>query len=84
MYRAGQPRLDPEDCSVADQCVSNAGQAIAYESFMQTLYAQPWFDGVTWWTWRADPTVGGASDDGFSPAGKLAAAAAQNFWGPPA
>ena len=84
VYRAGQPRLDPEDCSVADQCVSNAGQAIAYESFMQTLYAQPWFDGVTWWTWRADPTVGGASDDGFSPAGKLAAAAAQNFWGPPA
>ena len=81
--RAGTGRLDPEDCSVWDQCVSTEAQALAYTAFLQTYYAQPWFGGVTFWTWRADPTVGGRSDDGFSPAGKRACNVSRGFWGKP-
>lgn len=77
---AGMPKLDPEDCSVWDQCVSGQAHAIAYTAFFETYYQQPWFDGVLWWTWRADPTVGGTSDDGFSPAGKPSAAAIASYW----
>jgi hypothetical protein len=81
--RAGMGRLDAEDCSVWDQCVSTKAQAMTYTAFLQTYYAQPWFGGVTFWTWRADPTVGGLSDDGFSPQGKAAANVTRDFWGAP-
>ena len=80
-YRAGTPRLDGEDCSVWDQCVSTRAQALAYSAFLQTYYAQPWFDGVLFWDWRADPTAGGSSDDGFTVAGKEAANVTRQFWG---
>jgi hypothetical protein len=79
-YRAGTPRLDGEDCSVWDQCVSTNAQAMAYSAFLQTYSAQPWYSGVLFWTWRADPTVGGLSDDGFSPAGKPASDVCKAFW----
>jgi hypothetical protein len=80
-YRAGTPRLDGEDCSAWDQCVSTNAQAMAYSAFLQTYYSEPWFDGVTFWDWRADPTSGGTSDDGFSPRGKAAANVTFSFWG---
>ena len=79
-YRAGTPRLDGEDCSVWDQCVSTIAQAQAYSAFLQTYSTQTWYNGVLFWTWRADPTVGGLSDDGFSPAGKPARSVCKTFW----
>jgi hypothetical protein len=81
---AGIAKLDPEDCSVWDQCVSMDAHALAYEAFFSTFYAQPWFDGVLFWTWRADPTVGGTSDDGFAPTGKPSAATIASYWLPQA
>jgi hypothetical protein len=80
-YRAGTPRLDGEDCSVWDQCVSLNAQALAYSTFLKVYSTQPWYNGVLFWTWRADPTVGGTSDDGFSPAGKPASTVCKTFWG---
>ena len=80
-YRAGATRLDGEDCSVTDQCVSGAAQAAAYSAFLETYYAQPWFQGVLFWQWRADPTAGGLSDDGFVPAGKATINVTRTFWG---
>ena len=35
LYSPGTPRLDSEDCSVWDQCVSGAAQALAYEAFLE-------------------------------------------------
>lgn len=78
---AGIVELDPEDCSVVDQCATPAAQALAYAGFLQSYYAQPWFDGVLFWTWRVDPTSGGPSDVGFSPAGKPTASLLRSFWG---
>lgn len=63
------------------ECGSCGGHAFPLSNACQTYYAQPWFGGVTFWTWRADPTCGGASDDGFTPTGKGAAAVAKTFWG---
>jgi hypothetical protein len=34
-YRAGTPRLDAEDCSVWDQCVSGVAQGLAYQALLQ-------------------------------------------------
>jgi hypothetical protein len=79
--RAGITVLDPEDGSVVEQCVSTRAQAMAYAGFLATYYAQPWFDGVLFWMWRADPTAGGGSDDGFVPTGKEAAAVVKAAWG---
>ena len=78
--RAGMPKLDPGDCSVWDQCVSNHAQALMYEAFFENYYAQPWFGGVLFWLWRADPTAGGTSDDGFSVWGKPAAGVIAKHW----
>lgn len=74
--------LDPEDCSVWDQCVSVEAQRLTYASWLATYYAQPWFDGFLFWHWRADPTAGGMSSDGFTVQGKPPVEAAiKAFWG---
>jgi hypothetical protein len=80
--RAGIVRPDQEDCSVWDQCVSADAQAMAYAAFFAAYYPQPWFDGVLFWTWRADPTAGGTSDDGFSPNAKSTAEVLMANWLP--
>jgi hypothetical protein len=77
---AGIAKLDPEDCSVWDQCVSMNAHVLIYQAFMETFYAQDWFDGVLFWTARADPTAGGTSDDGFTVIGKPSAGVIANYW----
>ena len=78
----GHADLDAADCSVIDQCVAVDAQALAYEAFIETFYSpnNTWFDGVLFWLWRADPTAGGLSDDGFVATGKPAAAVVAEAW----
>jgi hypothetical protein len=78
----GHTVLDPGDCSVISQCTATRAQALAYEAFIDAFYAaeNPWFDGALFWLWRADPTAGGLSDDGFVVAGKPAAAVIEEAW----
>jgi hypothetical protein len=80
----GHTVLDPADCSVADQCVSTRAQALAFQAFIGAFYddANTWFDGTFWWLWRADPSAGGLSDDGFTVTGKPAAAVIEEAWRP--
>lgn len=74
--------LDGSDCSVNDQCVSVNAQALAYQAWLQTYYAQPWFDGFLFWLWRTDPTAGGLSSNSFSPQGKAPVLSAiKAYWG---
>ena len=76
--------LDAEDCSVWDQCVSITALQLDYEMWLQTYYAQPWFDGFLFWHWRADPTSGGMSSDGLTVQGKPPVQAViKAYWGPP-
>jgi hypothetical protein len=76
----GQTMVDPEDCSVHDQCVVQTAQQLAYQWFLPTYYAEDWHAGTLFWTWRADPTDGGTSHDGFSVAGKLSAGTVASYW----
>jgi hypothetical protein len=74
--------LDPEDCSVWDQCVSVNAQLLTYQWWLNVYYQQPWFDGFLFWHWRADPTAGGMSSDGFTIQGKAPIQqAVKAFWG---
>lgn len=78
----GIDMLDPEDCSVWDQCISINAQLLTYQWWLNVYYAQPWFDGFLFWHWRADPTAGGMSSDGFTLQGKAPILqAVKAFWG---
>lgn len=78
----GVTLLDPEDCSVWDQCVSINALLLTYQWWLQVYYAQPWFEGFLFWHWRADPTAGGMSSDGFTIQGKAPILqAVKAYWG---
>ena len=78
----GVDLLDPEDCSVWDQCVSVSAQLLTYQWWLRVYYAQPWFQGFLFWHWRADPTAGGMSSDGFTIQGKAPILQeVKAFWG---
>lgn len=49
-------------------------QANAYEATFQAVNHQTWFAGSLWWAWSSNYQDGGASDSGFSPKEKPAAA----------
>ncbi len=71
---------DPRDCSVTALCVDLDEQANVYEALLAAMYPQPWFTGVNWWLWRADPTAGGRADYSFTPQGKPATLAVMKKW----
>jgi len=48
------------------------GQRNAYQAAFEVFWEEPWFAGVFWWTWRADPEQGGPNDRGYTPYGKPA------------
>lgn len=47
-------------------------QADCYRAALESLYGQPWFAGIYWWSWGPDPLEGGPNDDGYSPHDKPA------------
>ena len=47
-------------------------QSDCYEAAFQTLWNKSWFYGFYWWTWIADPKVGGSNDAYHTPQGKPA------------
>ncbi len=50
-----------------------AHQASAYRAFFKSFHEAgfPWYQGVYFWDVSVDPTLQGATDQGFSPLGKL-------------
>eukprot|EP00039_Didymoeca_costata_P006700 m.92517 g.92517 ORF g.92517 m.92517 type:complete len:796 (+) comp13355_c0_seq3:75-2462(+) len=72
---------DPFDGSVGSMFSFNAtAQAISYEALLSSLYPKPWFIGVNWWLWRADPTAGGVCDYTFTPQGKPETLSVMKKW----
>ena len=47
-------------------------QADAYAAFFETVWTEPWFAGVYWWTWSSLADDGGPTDDDYTPRGKPA------------
>ena len=47
-------------------------QALCYQAAITALREKPWLGGIYWWNWEPDPSLGGASDKGYTPHGKPA------------
>ena len=58
-------------------------QAQCYQAAFESLYDQPWFGGMFWWVWSADPFDGGPCDDGFTPHDKPAEDVLRAWYGAP-
>lgn len=57
------------------------GQRNAYQAAFEVFWNEPWFAGVFWWHWSADPDKGGPDDDGYTPNGKPAEEVVRAFYG---
>jgi len=58
-------------------------QADAYKAAFESVYNQPWFSGIFWWSWNPDPWEGGADDDGYTPHDKPAEDVLRSWFGVP-
>jgi hypothetical protein len=45
-------------------------QALCYQAVIRTFGQKPWFEGIYWWNWEPDPSLGGPTDSGYTPQGK--------------
>jgi hypothetical protein len=56
-------------------------QADCYRAAFESVYDQPWFGGMYWWSWSPDPLEGGPNDDGYSPHDKPAEDVLRRWFG---
>ena len=56
-------------------------QARLYEAFFTTVWGEPWFSGVYWWTWTPTDINGTQCNTEFSVYQKPAAAVLQRYYG---
>lgn len=45
-------------------------QVNCYKALLETFWDRPWFYGVYWWYWGANPRMGGLLNTGFTPQNK--------------
>lgn len=57
---------------VTDQPPDQAIQAMAYRATFDALSGSDWLKGISWWSWRADPSPEEKLDVDYSPEGKRA------------
>jgi hypothetical protein len=57
-------------------------QADCYRAFFETFWNRPWLAGVYWWMWWADPAIGGATDDSYTPYKKPAEDVLRAYYAP--
>jgi hypothetical protein len=56
-------------------------QADCYRAAFESVYGQPWFAGIYWWSWSPDPLEGEPNDDGYSPHNKPAEDVLRRWFG---
>lgn len=56
-------------------------QADCYRAALESVYGEPWFGGIYWWSWSPDPSEGGPADSGFSPHDKPAESVLRAWFG---
>jgi hypothetical protein len=47
-----------------------AEQALCYQAVIKIFGEKSWFEGIYWWNWEPDPSLGGPTDTGYTPQGK--------------
>jgi len=60
------------------------GQQNAYQAALESLYQQPWFAGMYWWSWNADPLEGGPGNSDYTPHDKHAEEVLRAWYSDPA
>jgi Glycoside Hydrolase Family 113 len=63
---------NPGDPFPAGRPLDLQEQADCYLAAFESAWDEPWFAGMYWWDWSADPEAGGSRDGGFTPFGKPA------------
>lgn len=58
-------------------------QADCYQAAFDSMYGQPWFAGMFWWSWGTDPFQGGPCDDGYTPHDRPAEDVLRAWYGAP-
>lgn len=56
-------------------------QADLYRATLESVWGKPWFGGIFWWAWGADPFEGGPCDDNYTPHDKPAEDVLRGFYG---
>jgi hypothetical protein len=56
-------------------------QTDCYGAVFESVYKQPWFAGIYWWSWSPDPLEGCPDDDGYSPHDKPAEDVLRTWFG---
>jgi hypothetical protein len=56
-------------------------QADCYQAAFESVYWQPWFAGMYWWSWSPNPEEGGPDDSGYSPHEKPAEEILRKWFG---
>ncbi len=59
-------------------------QADCYEAAFQVFHDKPWFYGMYWWNWDADPDQGGTADINYTPHNKPAEGVLKGWYKDPA
>jgi len=70
--------VDPAHCNTlgyCDQC-----QANLYQAVLQSVYLQPWFEGLYFWAWLSNPDDSGTGAELFTPHGRGASAVMTSFF----
>lgn len=57
---------------VTDKPADQAVQALAYRATFRVFSGQDWVEGISWWSWRVDPTPEENEDVEYSPERKKA------------
>lgn len=57
---------------VTDQPADQSIQALAYKATFKALSGSSWLRGISWWSWRADPSPEEDHETDYSPEGKQA------------
>ncbi len=74
-----EPWSDPHHRDYSSD-VDLQAQERCYRVFCEGLENAAWVNGVYWWKWPSDLSVGGADHNGFTPAGKPAEAVVQKWF----
>lgn len=58
-------------------------QANLYKALLESFWDKPWFYGVYWWYWGANPRMGGESNRNFTPQNKPAQEVIKEWYNKP-
>jgi len=42
-------------------------QVLCYKAVIKTFKGKSWFEGIYWWNWKPDPSIGGPDDTRYTP-----------------